>query len=172
MGTNLHDVYYCGQSRTSEISSRFYERNIPSQQMGASYFGRPVTTYGVTFPNIDCVKASTVAKSKFPVYCQHSIFNPGQAAPYNGFAKNVDVESQLHNSFAPLQKAPQSKYIPSSKSDMYNANYLTQTTKQTNIKHNLLFKETNFKSYNPNNCNLGHKIFNNHIRQQIKDVKL
>ena len=171
MGTNLHDVYYCGQYRTKELSDRLYDRNIPSRHMGAAYFGRPVTTYGVTFPNIDCVKASTVEKANFPIYCQHSMFNPGQAAPYNGFAKNVDVESQLHNSFMPLQKAPQSKYIPASSSDMFNADYLTQTKKPTDVKHYLLFEQYNFNPYNPNSCNLGYKVFNNHIRQQIKDVK-
>ena len=67
------------------------------------YFGRPVTTYGVTFPNIDCVKSSSVNHVNFPVYCQKSVFNQ-KGAPYNGFAKNVDVESALHNSFMPLQK--------------------------------------------------------------------
>ena len=171
MGSNLHDVYYCGQYRTQELSDKMFNRNIPSHQLPAYYFGRPVTTYGVTFPNIDCVKPSSVNHVNFPVYCQKSVFNPGKGAPYNGFAKNVDVESALHNSFMPLQKAPQSKYIPSSTSDMYNAQYLTHTQHPQNIRNNLLFKQENFNARNPNTCNLGHKVFHNHIRQQMKNVK-
>ena len=36
----------------------------------------------------------------------------------------------------------------------------------------LLFKEEQFNSFNPNTCNLGHMVFNNNMRQQIKDVNL
>ena len=38
------------------------------------------------------------------------------------------------------------------------------------MTNELLFKEENFNSFNPNKCNLGHKIFNNHIRQQTKNT--
>ncbi len=171
MGTNLKDVYYCQMNRTTELSNRMASRNIPSHQMGAAYFARPVDTYATVFPIIDCHKPATVTKAAFPIYNQQHIFNPGQSAPYNGFAANVDVESRLHNSFAPLQRCAQGKYIPGSNSDMFNSNYLVKGRNEV-MTHNLLFHEQNFKPFNPNNCNLGHKLFNNHIRQQIKNVEL
>ena len=172
MGTNLHDVYYCQMNRTQQLSNRLYERNIPSHQIGQAYFSRPVDTYASVFPILDCHKPSKVTKAKFPPYNQRMVFNPGQAAPYEGFSKNVDVESALHNSFHPTQKCAQGKYIPSSKSDMYNSNYLIPATKPVRMTNNLLFKKEDFNPFNPNQCNLGYKLFDNHTRQQTKDIKL
>ena len=90
MGENLHDVYYCQMERTTELSNRMYDRNIPSHQMGMAYFARPVDTYATVMPVLDCHKKSTVEKASFPIYNQRLIFNPGSGAPYNGFASNVD----------------------------------------------------------------------------------
>ena len=86
------------------------------------------------------------------------------------FSRNVDIESSLHNSFHPLQKCVQGKYIPGSKSDMYDSRYLIPTTNKVKMTNNLLFNKESFNSFNPNKCNLGHKIFNNHIRQQTKNT--
>ena len=173
MGSNLKDVYYCQQGRTQELSDRMYSRNMPSHQLGAAYFARPVDTYATVLPMIDCHRPATVTKAHFPVYNQQNVFNPGQAAPYNGYSRNVDVESRLHNSFDPLQKCAQGKYIPGTNSDMFCNKYLIQGHPPVNMRnHNLLFKEERFNAFNPNSCNLGHKVFNNFMRQQIKDVDL
>ena len=172
MGTHLHDVYYCQMNRTKQLSDRMYDRNIPSHQIGQSYFARPVDTYATKFPILDCHNPSTVAKAVFPPYSQRQVFNPGQAAPYEGFSKNVDVESALHNSFHPMQKCVQGKYIPSSRSDMYNSNYLIPASRPVKMTNNLLFKKENFNPFNPNECNLGFKLFDNHTRQQTKNIKL
>ena len=173
MGSNLKEVYYCQQERTQELSDRIYSRNMPSHQLGAAYFARPVDTYATVLPVIDCRKPATVTKAHFPVYSQSNVFNPGQAAPYNGYSRNVDVESRLHNSFAPLQKGAQGKYIPGTNSSMFCNKYLTTAHPPVNMgSHGLLFKEEQFNSFNPNRCNLGHKVFNNFMRQQIMDVDL
>ena len=103
MGTKIDDVYYCQMGRTTELSSRMSNRNIPSKQMQPAYFSRPSRTYGTVFPMLDCIKRTKVSKATFPVYEQHDTFNPGSKAPYNGYAKNVDVESKLHGSFFPIQ---------------------------------------------------------------------
>ena len=140
MGSNLHDVYYCQMNRTQQLSDRMYNRNIPSHQIGQSYFARPVDTYATKFPILDCHNPSTVSKAIFPPYSQRQVFNPGQAAPYEGFSKNVDIESSLHNSFHPTQKCVQGKYIPGSRSDMYNANYLIPASKPV-IKSSAPFRK-------------------------------
>ena len=172
MGTNLHDVYYCQMDRTQQLSNRLFDRNLPSHQMGQSYFARPVDTYATVFPILDCHNPSTVNKAQFPQYNQQLMFNPGQSAPYEGYSNNVDIESKLHNSFHPTQKCVQGKYIPGSRSDMYNANYLIPASKPVRMTNNLLFKKTQFNAFNPNQCNLGYKVFNNHIRVQTKNIKL
>ena len=97
MGTNINDVYYCQMNRTQQLSDRLYHRNIPSHQMGMSYFSRPVDTYATTLPILDCHKKSTVNKAQFPPYNQTAMFNPGQGAPNEGYRNNVDIESLLHN---------------------------------------------------------------------------
>ena len=38
------------------------------------------------------------------------------------------------------------------------------------MKNNLLFQKQNFSPFNPNRCNLGYKLFNNHTRIQTKDL--
>tara|TARA_B110000046_G_C12995188_1_gene399734 strand:+ start:1469 stop:2014 length:546 start_codon:yes stop_codon:yes gene_type:complete len=171
MGTNLHDVYYCQLDRNKVLSDRMYKRNIPSVQMGASYFSRPVDTYATVFGMVDNHKQATVKKANFSPYSQKYVFNPGSSAPYDGYSRNVDTESILNNSFHPLQKCVQSKYIPGTNSDMFNSSYLVPTTKPVEMTNNLLFKEETFYSFNPNGCNLGHKLFHNHIRQQTKDIE-
>ena len=40
------------------------------------------------------------------------------------------------------------------------------------MKNNLLFQQTNFSAFNPNRCNLGYKLFNNHTRVQTLDLPL
>ena len=35
----------------------------------------------------------------------------------------------------------------------------------------MLFKQDNFDMFNPNECNLGNKMFYNHTRQQQKNVE-
>ena len=172
MGTHLHDVYYCQMNRTQQLSDRMYARNIPSHQIGQAYFSRPVDTYATKFPMLDCHNPSTVAKAVFPPYSQGQVFNPGQAAPYEGYSKNVDIESSLHNSFHPLQRCVQGKYIPSSRSDMYNSNYLIPASRPVKMTNKLLFKKEEFNPFNPNECNLGFKLFENHTRQQTKNIKL
>ena len=169
MGSNLHDVYYCQMNRTTELSNRMSQRNLPSHQMGMAYFSRPVDTYATVFPMLDNRKPATVTKAAFPIYDQGLIFNPGSGAPYNGFARNVDIESSLHNSFSPLQKCPQSKYFPDSRGDLYQSNYLV-VGRNDKMTHPLLFKKESYDLFNPNTCNLGHKIFNNHIRNQTKNL--
>jgi hypothetical protein len=171
MGTNLHDVYYCQMNRNQELNNRIYSRNIPSRQMDSSYFARPVNTYGTIMPFIDNHKKSSVKKATFANYDVGKIFNPGQSAPYNGYSKNVDIESSLHNSFFPAQNCGQNKHIPGTNSDMFHNNYLTKTDKSVKMTNKLLFKQERFNSFNPNSCNLGYKMFNNFTDQQIKDVK-
>ena len=55
---------------------------------------------------------------------------------------------------------------------MYNANYLIPSSKPVTMTNKLLFKKEEFNPFNPNECNLGFKLFDNHTRQQTKNIKL
>ena len=83
MGTNIKDVYYCQMNRTTELSNRMSNRNIPSHQIGSAYFARPVDTYATVFPMLDCHLPSSVGHGNFPVYNQQKIFNPLSTKRFN-----------------------------------------------------------------------------------------
>tara|TARA_B100001093_G_scaffold140_1_gene234 strand:- start:12931 stop:13425 length:495 start_codon:yes stop_codon:yes gene_type:complete len=151
----------------SFISDGKYKRNIPSSSLENSYLTRPTQTRHVVMPMIDCRKPSTVKTLLHPAYKTDKIFNPGSRGPYVGYSNQVDRESQLKNMFHPLQKCSQNIYVPNSSSDLYKeGNY------KNNLNHSFqhLDRVDRFKPFNPNNCNLGRNMFNNHTRQQTKDL--
>ena len=162
-------LYYCNDSRIQELNKRIYDRNIPSQQLQASFDPRSVETRYVRFPGLDCHKPSDVNIKHEPNYSQSGQFNPGTSAPYSGYATNVDAESELHNSFMANQKwTAQTQFIPSSKSDLYNTN--VTTSRPVQMTHAGLFQQETFAPFNPNPCNIGHKLLYNHTRQQVMNL--
>ena len=166
------NVYYlCNENRTSELSKRMYERNVPYAPLQMTYDPRPVETRHVVFPVLDCYQPSNTPCDVFPVYNQRLNFSPGKA-PFNGYANEIDSESKLKNIITPLQKSAKSKFIPNSGSDLYNNMYLAQTTKPVKMTNKLLFKHQQFTPFNPNPCGLGYKLFNNFTRQQTMNLKL
>ena len=60
-------------------------------------------------------------------------------------------------------------HIQLSTVNLYN-NTVVASNKQ--MPFNLLQKEENLISFNPNECNLANDMFFNHTRQQSKDVKI
>ena len=166
------NVYYlCNEKRTSELSKRMYERNVPYAPLQMTYDPRPVETRHVVFPVLDCYQPSQEPCDILPVFNQRLNFSPG-GAPFNGYANEIDAESQLKNIITPLQDCAKSKFIPSSSSDLYNNLYLAQTTKPVKMTNNLLFKQEKLNSFNPNPCGLGYKLFNNFTRQQTMNLTL
>tara|TARA_Y100000591_G_C21733069_1_gene645181 strand:+ start:339 stop:854 length:516 start_codon:yes stop_codon:yes gene_type:complete len=170
MGSNINEVYYCQFERTDELSRRTYNRNLASKQMVPKYFSRPVSNRRTLMPVVDTVKKSSVKKGVFADFNMKKDFIPGTNGPYTGYSNNIDVETQLFNRFFPLQKCPQNKFIPDSKSSLYNMH--VPKTEPVNIPFNELNKPFEPIEFNPNSCNLSSDLFFNHTRQQIKNVNL
>ena len=164
----VNGAYLCNTERTTELSDRMYARNIPSRQLMMTYGPRAVPTRYVVMPMEDCRKTPDVQCLSEPNYSTRINFSPGNSLPFDGFQNNVDVESKLKNIIFPLQKAGQSKFIPDSKSDLFNSQYLTRTNNKVNMTNKLLFSKQKFNQFNPNTQNIGYKYFNNHTRVQIK----
>lgn len=182
-------VILCNMERTQELSDRMFSRNVPSQVLQSQFSMRPVSTKYATMPIMDQRPQCKEPIQQLPVYNTKTQFNPGNAqSPWSGFATNVNVESELRNQVFALQRSQQSVYVPSSHSDLYNETVQAKNdfdepsdpTKQidsgdpTQIMsddHKLLFKEPQFNLFNPNSCNLGSDIFQNHTRQQRMDLK-
>jgi len=164
-------VYFCNNKRTTELSERMYNRNVPVQPLNMTYGPRSVPTRYVHIPMLDCRKSSQVSCVDYPTYNTNTDFAPGSSLPFEGYQQNIDVESKLKDIIFPMQKCVQSKFIPDSSSDLFNNSYLTQTDKKTNMTNQLLFSNQKFEAFNPNTCDVGHNTFNNSTRVQIKDCK-
>ena len=164
-------VYYCNENRVEDLNNRISARNVPSQPLQMVFDPRQVQTRYVRFPMIDCHTQSNTPIHHYAPYNQMTQFNPGTSAPYSGYATHIDQDSRLKDIFMSNQKwTAQNKFIPSTTSDLYNSN--VQTSNPVPMTHNELFKQETFTAFNPNPCNLGAKVLQNHTRQQIKDVKL
>jgi hypothetical protein len=128
----------------------------------------PVSTKYGYMPILDQSKPATVPLNNYPVYSPHNTFNPGNnMAPWSGFANNVNVESTLRSQFFALQDCEQSRYVPSSNSDLYNVYVPPKPVKQP---YPDLFKKDIFEHCNPNPHNLGNNFFNNNTRNENKDI--
>ena len=165
----IQEVYICQQGRTDELNNRTYDRNLSDKQMAPKYFSRSVSNRRTVMPTIDSRKQTQESKAIFKNYNMSMDFHPGVGGPYKSYSDNVDKESALFNRFNVLQKCPQVNFIPGSASDLYN-NTVMASNKP--MPFNLLQKEENLISFNPNECNLANDMFFNHTRQQSKDVKI
>jgi hypothetical protein len=159
----------CTSHRNNEINTRIYSRNIPSQELQPYIDVRPVMTKYSIMPIVDPRKNVDVPLKQMPVYNTHTVFNPGNTqSPWSGFASNINKESELRNQIFALQKCSQSVYVPNSNSDLYKWSF--QPSNKVTQTHELLFTENKFSEFNPNPENIGHGLFHNSTRAQIKDL--
>jgi hypothetical protein len=158
----------CASRRVDLNNQRIYDRNIPSQVLQPYISVRPVMTKYSIMPIVDPRAPVNVPMEQLPIYNQEQIFNPGTAAPWSGYSSNVNVESDLRNQIFALQKCSQSVYVPSSNSDLYQFGF--KPSKQDLQPFPNLFAEEQFSQFNPNPENIGHGVFYNSTRQQLKDA--
>jgi len=157
--------YTCQQDRTQLLNDRIAQRNIPGGNLEPSIGFRPVMTKYAIMPIVDQKVKSNVNIPRYPVYSPHKTYNVGnRSAPWSGFASSVNIESTLRNQFFALQKCNQSEFVPSSNSDLYGLSVPIEENKQT---HPLLFKQDEFRDFNPNNVEGQQSLFNNFTRQQL-----
>ena len=161
-----------GSYRTEELNERVSNRNIPSGPLQPQFDIRPLSTKYSMMPIFDRRPIPTVSIQVIPAYNISNTFNPGNAqaaAPWAGFANNINDESRLRNQFFALQRgACQSCYIPSRYSDMYEVNVIGN--EQVLQPYPGLFEKSNFDSFNPCPKDNGINIFENHTRYQVKEL--
>ena len=166
----VNGVYLCNQNRLNELNERLYSRNLTNAPIKMQYDVRGVQTRYVRMPIADQHKPSCVPCLQKPIYNTNTMFTPASSLPFNGYQENIDVETQLHNTIAPLQACPQSKFIPDSKSDLYYSQYLVNKDIPDQMTNHLLFNKEQFAPFDPNTCNVGNKLFNNFTRYQIRSL--
>jgi hypothetical protein len=169
-------VSICNVERLQQLNDRLYNRNLPSHTLQASFDPRAVKTRQVLFPVLDCYKPSNTPIRVEGQYNSTAQFNPGSSAPYSGWASNIDNESRVKSLFRTTQKwTPQNEYVPGSQSDLYITNKNVKETSPQETQRilgmrDILFKTEQFDDFNPNKCGLGGDRFNNHTRQQLKNI--
>ena len=166
----INQVLLCNQKRLDELNNRLYQRNVTSASVEKHESFRSVPTRQVHFPILDCEKPNKVARlnNKFNI---NTMFTPASNVPTQSYRDNIDIETKLRGSFTPLQNCDKAVYIPSSNSDLYSYTHLVDhTTNNFKNPHERLFDKNTFDNFNPNTCNLGFKLFNNHTRVQLRDL--
>jgi hypothetical protein len=163
------DVMICNQIRSNELNTRISNRNIPGNNLQPYFSPRPVDTKRVVFPILDQHKPSCVKLQQYDTYSTSTTFNPGSSAPWNGFSRNVNTESQLRNQFFALQNSDQSVYVPSSKSEIYIP-YIPALQPKVEQPYDGLFKVDTFNKFNPNTLNVGKNVMYNSTRTQRLDT--
>ncbi len=168
---NFTEAYVCNIGRTHDLSRRMNKRVYASEKLPISIEPRAVATNRVQFPMLDARKKSRVALENRGVFDNQRVFAPGNLAPFNGYMSKIDDESRLRNIIFPLQSGAQSKFIPGSNSDLFNNELYTVGRKEYN-PHVGLFKKEKFNPVIPcNTSQIGFETFNNHTRQQTKNMK-
>jgi hypothetical protein len=168
---NFTEAYVCNIGRTHDLSKRINKRVYASEKLPVSFDPRPVATNRVHFPMLDARKKSSVTLENRGFFDSSRVFSPGNLAPFNGYMKSIDDESKLKNIIFPMQKGIQSKFIPSSNSDLYNNEKYVAGRKEYN-PYTGLFHQENFNPVIPCNTNqIGFETFHNHTRQQTKNLK-
>ena len=157
--------------RTEELNQRITERNIPNVPLQPQFSIRPVSTKYDLMSVIDRREKPNVDIKGLPIHNVNTNFNPGNAqAPWEGFACNINDESTLRNQFSTIQNCDDDTvYVPSSKSDMY---HVKVSGRQEQQSHEELFVKPELAPFNPNPNNLivGHNLFNNFTRTQVKNI--
>jgi len=152
-----------------ELNNRIYKRNVPLHDPQMYYQMRSVDTRFELFPSYDHRKPINEPLKNVTHFDTKRNFLPGNGGPFEGYTHKVNDESKLRNITFSTQTGCQSKYIPSSVSDLYVVNVAGSSNKLEN-KHPLLFEKQNFTNYNLNPYNLGNNTFFNHTRQQVKNI--
>jgi len=166
--TNNNNGYLTCSTITNETNNRIYDRNIPSQPLQPYLDVRPVMTKYSIMPIVDPRKENSVKLNQLPSYNVHNVFNPGNTeSPWSGF--NVNNESILRNQIFALQKCSQSEYVPSSNSDLYKWSF--KPKHNINQTHELLFEQSKFCDFNPNEEKIGNELFYNSTRVQLRDLQ-
>lgn len=157
--------------RVEELNRRIVDRVSTDAPLQPNFDPRPVSTKYALFPVIDRRRIPKQAIEKYPQYePKDKFYSNLEKGPVDGYLSNINLESSLRNQFFALQRggAPQSTYIPSSKSDLYQTEVVSQPSVQPFPN---LFKREDFaQSRGMDNLqsHIGNDTFHNSTRVQLR----
>lgn len=153
--TENRSNYFCNLERTEELNERILSRNIPINFYYPVFENKPECTKYQKFPTVNAIKNENIKM--------------GYKTKWTEYSSNINKESCLRNQIYPRSNCTNSHYIPSSNSDLYT-NHIYNGNNSNDCFSNL-YQEVNFNSNMNNNLgDLGNDKFNNHTRQQLKNL--
>jgi len=156
------------QPQQQQINTRINLRFQPDETLQPNFDPRAVPTKRVFQPTYTTRSPYSVSIKPSLAYSPHTNFNPGNSrGPVNGALNAVNDESSLRNLGRAIEKARTNAYIPSSSSDLYNAN-TTVTSSPSQQPHPNLFNKMEFEEIGNFHPNIGNATFHNHTRTQLR----
>lgn len=158
-----------------QTNERIFSRNLPSLPLQPYLDVRPLNSKYTKLPIVEPRQLDfSVPLNRYKPYNINEIFNPGtRNAPFSGYAKNVNIESELKGQIYALQKCSQSVYVPSSTSDLYKSSFIIKSHGSSDMGgHELLFHKEKFNEFdpNPNSKYVGVQTWGNPTRVQLKEA--
>jgi len=152
-------------------NERIYDRVLPSAPLRPYYQPRAQQTKYTKFETHTEPVVSEVPLLVPSTYSPSEVFYPAnRSASWDGFAKNIDIESDMRNQFYGMQKCAQAAYVPNSRSDLYTLQSFTLPDHPNVQKHALLFQKPEHALFNPNTTNTSNATFNNSTRHDMLGV--
>lgn len=152
-------------------NERIYDRVLPSAPLRPYYQPRAQQTKYTKFETHTEPVVSEVPLLVPSTYSPSEVFYPAnRSASWDGFAKNIDIESDMRNQFYGMQKCAQAAYVPNSGSDLYTLQSFTLPDHPNVQKHALLFQKPEHALFNPNTTNTSNATFNNSTRHDMLGV--
>ena len=160
---------YESAKRTEDINSLIYDRYKPSIILPTKFDIRPVSTKYSYLPIFD--RRIIPTESLLPFDVQHTLV-PGVSShgPWDGFASNINTESQLRSQCSPLQRGYTTTcFIPSSNSELYNYTVQPDMSSNINQPHQLLFENVELSPGNKPATHTSGLFFNASTRYEFKE---
>lgn len=165
-------VMYGQHDRVDELNGRMQSRLACDYWLSPNFSPRATPTRQTLLPMVNHRRPAEVPIKPALVHHVNLNFNSSTSkCPPLGYLNNVDVETSLRNQHRRLQHgAEQGFYVPSSKSDLYNAPVIVSSVTHTQPFPNIS-KVEKIVTHIPTSFqrnNIGTDKFNNHTRIQLR----
>jgi len=128
-------VYYCNQERTTELSTRIYDRNLPTRKIPATYDPRPAQTRHCRFPLETLRRQDDKYITKPSNFRLETDFTPGRTT-FDEYQRHVDDERHLTNSVLARHKGcPETEWVPTSASSLYRRPTRLSSSVSSSLEH-------------------------------------
>lgn len=164
-------ILYGQNERVDELNDRIQSRQFSDKPLAPNFSARPLMSKYSHFPIFERREPTEEPIRPVSIHDVNTNFSPAtHNAPPRGYFENVNLESSLRNQHVALQRgAPQSVYVPSSSSELYQVR--VPSTPGPN-PHPNLFQNDSFSTSRQNHVpkHIGNDTFHNHTRTQLRAI--